>query len=208
MTRLLATRPTMTLAVVVMLVVSAACVAAAPILMPDSYSIVEHSVSESAAQGVEGAWLARTGLLLLGFAVLTLAGLAGRRWGKWGRAAHRSYGVAIIASAVFAHMPWEQAPFDRFEDTLHSLASFAVGLAFVVGVIAVAVMRGTTWSPARVYDLVALVASVVIPLVMFNLTGVAGLVQRVMFAIAYIWYGMEALRSAVAVDTMDLVDSR
>ena len=72
-------------AVIAVLVASAACVAIAPTLMPDSYSVLEHSVSESGAQGVPGAWLARTGFLLLGLAVLLEAQVVGTRWGPWGR---------------------------------------------------------------------------------------------------------------------------
>lgn len=191
-------------AVVTLLIASAGCVAAAPLLMPASYSIVKHSVSESAAQTVEGAWLARAGLLLLGFAVLVLAARGGHRWGLWGRVAHRGYGVAIIASAAFAHMPWETVRYDEFEDLLHSIASFAVGFAFVGGVITVSVRRGEAWSGARVFDVFVVAAGLIIPMVMFNVTGIAGLVQRLMFALAYVWYGIEAVRPAFAEEKSSL----
>ena len=75
--------------------------ALAPLLMPDTYSVRGHSVSESAAQGVEGAWLARLGFLLFGFAVLSLALDPGSTWGRWGRRAHAGFGVSMIAAAVF-----------------------------------------------------------------------------------------------------------
>lgn len=179
----------------VALAASLLCVALAPTLMTESYSIIEQSISESAAQGVQGAWLARAGLLLFGLGVLALAGAAGDRWGVWGRMAHRGFGVAIISSAVFAHMPWENLPYDQFEDLLHSIASFVVGLGFVMGVVFVGIAR---WRPAwwlRAFDGLAIVASVVIPIVMFTADGYAGLVQRLMFLIAYVWYGMEAWRT-------------
>lgn len=177
------------------LAASAVCVGLAPLLMPESYSIVEHSISESAAQRVEGVWLARAGLALLGLAVIVLASAAGSRWGLWGRVAHRAYGVAMIGTAVFAHMPWEDVPYDEFEDFLHSVASYAVGLTFVVGVIVVSTERLRGALRARAVDAVAILASIVIPMIMFNVTGVAGLVQRVMFAIAYVWYATEAWRA-------------
>jgi len=184
-----------------MLVAAVLCIAVAPSLMPDSYSIVEHSVSESAAQGVEGAWLARGGLLLFGFAVLALAGRGGNRWGRVGRIVHGAVGVSLIATAAFAHMPWENAPYDEFEDLLHSIASFGVGFAFTAGVVAVSVRRaGKAWR-ARVFDWVAVVAAVVIPMTMFSVAGVAGIVQRIMFGIAFLWYGGEALRSTKGLDT-------
>lgn len=182
-------------AALALLGVSAICVTLAPLLMPDSYSIVERSISESAAQRVEGVWLARTGLMLFGIAVLTLASGTGRRWGLWARVVHRGYGVAIISSAVYAHKPWEDVPYDEFEDTLHTIASFAVGLTFVVGVLLVSTARRQPSPQVRAFDGLAVVASVIIPMVMFNLTGYAGAVQRIMFVIAYLWYGMEAWRS-------------
>jgi len=185
--------------VLIVLAASLICVAVAPVLMPESYSIVEHSISESAAQRVDGVWLARAGLLLFGLGVLVLSGVANGRWRLWGRVAHRGYGVAIISTAVFAHMPWEEVAYDEFEDLLHSIASFVVGLSFVAGVIFVGMARRRPGPWVRAFDGVAVVASLVIPMIMFNLEGYAGLVQRLMFLIAYLWYGMEAWRSVVPV---------
>jgi hypothetical protein len=58
------------------LVASAIALGAAPLLMLPAYSWMQHTVSESAAQGVSGAWLVRLGFLLFGFPVLSLAALA------------------------------------------------------------------------------------------------------------------------------------
>ena len=179
--------------VLLLLVGSLVSVVVAPLVMPASYSIVEHSISESAAQGVEGAWLARLGLLMFGLAVLLLASIVGNRWGVWGRIAHRVWGVSMIGAAVFSHMPWLDTPYDAFEDTLHSIASFAVGMSFIVGVLLVTFRRGPGSGPVRVFDWIAIGIALVVPLIMFNLTDVAGVVQRVMFAVAYAWYGLEAL---------------
>jgi hypothetical protein len=184
--------------VVVVLALLAASVgglAIAPLLMPGSYSVIEHAVSESAAQGVPWAWVARLGFLLLGAAVLVTASLAGARWGIWGRAAHRVYGIAMILAAVFSNRPWQDVPFDPFEDLLHSIAASTMGVAFTLGVLVVALRRGREERGARLFDLCAIVAAVAIPTLMFSVPGIAGLVQRVMFAIGYAWYGMEALRS-------------
>lgn len=189
-------RRRMTAASLGLLAASVLCVILAPTLMPESYSIVEHSISESAAQRVEGVWLARAGLLLFGLAVLGLASSVGSRWGLWGRVAHRAYGVSIISSAVFAHMPWEDVPYDEFEDLLHSIASFAVGMSFVGGVVLVGLRRRRSPSWVRALDGIAVIASVVIPVIMFSVAGYAGLVQRMMFVVAYVWYGVEASGSA------------
>ncbi|MDH3262195.1 MAG: DUF998 domain-containing protein [Gemmatimonadota bacterium] len=196
-------RRQMVVAVVAMLMASAACVAIAPMLMPDSYSVVEHSISESAAQGVQDAWLARLGFLLLGFAVLTSASIAGERWGVWGRLVHRAYGVSMFGVAAFAHMPWEDVPYDAFEDFLHSVAAYGIGFFFTAGVLIVTFRREPGMRSARLFDWITIVAALVIPMMMFNITGIAGLVQRVLFGIGYLWYGMEAVRSGRTDDPVD-----
>lgn len=180
-------------AVVTLLGLSAIAVGLAPALMPDSYSIIELSVSESAAQGLEGAWLARMGFLLLGLGVLVCAQVAGHRWGLWGRAAHRLYGVAMLGAAAFSHKPFLDVPFDAFEDFLHSAAANAVGFGFTVGVILVSLRRGKGNSWARLFDWIAVGVAVVFTILMFNIEGIAGLVQRVMFAVGYLWYFAEAV---------------
>lgn len=180
--------------VLFLLAASLGCIALAPTLMPDSYSWVEHSISESAAQGVDGAWVARLGLLLFGSSVLVLVATSGQRWGLWARMAHGLYGVSIVGAAVFAHMPWEDVPYDETEDLLHSIASFGVGFGFIAGVVLVTIHRPAGAWVARIFDWVAIGAAVVITMVMFNNAAIAGMVQRLMFAIAYLWYGIEAVR--------------
>ncbi len=87
--------------------------AVAPVLMPESYSWVSHTTSESAAQGVEGAWLARLGFVLSGLAVLWLVGVSGRRWEGRARVLHGGFGVFMVATAAFSARSWETAvPFD------------------------------------------------------------------------------------------------
>jgi hypothetical protein len=53
--------------------------------MPESYDWIEHTTSESAAQGVEGAWLARLGFLSFGLAVLWLSTGIKQTWARGAR---------------------------------------------------------------------------------------------------------------------------
>jgi hypothetical protein len=183
------------LAVLFGLAASLACVGAAPFLMPDGYSWIEHSVSESAAQGLEDAWVARLGFLLLAFSVVVLAKAAALRWGRLGRLIHTIYGLCMVGVAAFSHLPWREVPGDRFEDLLHSIAAFGVGMAFIVGVLVVSARRPPQIIWGRVFDWAAVAAAVAISMAMTGLE-IDGLVQRVMFLIGYAWYGSEALRSA------------
>ncbi|PFG43162.1 uncharacterized protein DUF998 [Isoptericola jiangsuensis] len=179
--------------VVALLALSALCVALAPLAVPDTYDAVEHSVSESGGQGVPGAWVARSGFVLLGLAVLLEASRSARAWGPWGRGAHGIYGVGMIAVAIVSHRAWYPASWDAVEDSLHSVAATAVGFAFVVGVISVGVRRGPGAGPVRVLDTVAVVASVLLPLVMITWPSVEGAAQRTLFAVGYTWYAVEAV---------------
>jgi hypothetical protein len=185
-------------AVLIGLLLSTAALAAAPALMPASYTWVANTTSESAAQGVSGAWLARLGFVLFGLSVILLAAACVNRWGRWAVAFHASFGVFMITAAAFATRSWTGAPFDRTEDALHSAAATAMGFGYAIGVIttfARARRRGQPrpWWP----DAVAVASSVAVPMGMIALPDVDGVLQRVMFAIAYAWYASEAVRSLV-----------
>jgi hypothetical protein len=109
------------------------CLLLAPLPRPPDYSWISHTTSEAAAQGLQGAWLARLGSVLFGLAVIWLAMSAGRRWGRWGQ------------------------------------------------------------TRSRVFDVLAVAASIVIPISMGVWPEYAGVLQRLMFLIAYVWYASEAL---------------
>jgi len=186
---------TSSLVALAMLAASAIALFLAPLLMPSSYSWVVNTTSESAAQGVEGAWLARIGLALFGLAVLAIWRVVADRWGRGGRIALASFGVLMLVTAVFSVRPWgEGAVYNEFEDLIHSLAATVMGFAFALGVFAVAVKRSAVTMPRRALDALAVLSSIAIPLSMMQWPGQAGLLQRLMFGIAYGWFAMEAVR--------------
>lgn len=179
--------------IVIGLGVSAVLLGAAPALLPDSYNWILHTTSESAAQGVAGAWMARLGFLLFGLSVLWLARAASDRWGRWGTLALGLFGVMMVAAA-FSHKPWESGiPFDETEDLLHSITATVMGFAFALGVVAVGIRRPIPAGWHRVLDSIALVAAMAIPLAMSQSASHAGVLQRLMFLTAYGWYTAEAL---------------
>ena len=174
-----------------------AALAVAPAFMPAGYDWVRNTTSESAAQGLAGAWVARLGFVAFGLAVLWLAAGAARSWGRGVVWMHTAFGVCMVGTAAFSHMPWwEGAAFDPVEDLLHSVTATAMGFAFVFGVLLRLAQR---WFGAAalgrrgvVLDVVAVAAASVIPLIMVFQADVAGLVQRLMFAVAYVWYAAAA----------------
>jgi hypothetical protein len=177
------------------LVASIAALAAAPLLMPSGYSAMSNTISESAAQNLAGAWLARLGFLLFGLSVLGVVSLRAASWGAVGTGMHWAFGAFMVAVAAFSHRNPFGMPSDGTEDLLHSVAATAMGFAFAFGIIAVQVhARRLGGSPSWIYDAFAVAASVLIPLTMIGSPGIAGLVQRGMFAVSYVWYARQALR--------------
>lgn len=189
-------RPSGPVVTLVGLATSAAALTAAPALMPRGYSWVSQTTSESAAQGVEGAWLARTGFVLFGLSVILLASLRRQRWGTGATALHAGFGALLVAAAAFAHRPWMAGEdVDRVEDVLHSIAATSMGFAFVSGVVLTALRRSRDDLWPRAFDLMAVAASVAIPLGMTAGPDVDGVLQRLMFGVAYAWYAAEAVRA-------------
>lgn len=176
------------------LVLAAAAMMLAPLVLPETYSWISHTTSEAAAQGVDGAWLTRTGFLLFAFAVLTLAVVASGYWTFVARCLHGAFAVSMVAVATYAHKPWEPGiPFDSTEDLLHSIGATLVGFAFAFGVVAVLLgrARGQHW--LKLLDVVAIAASILIPLGMLAWESHTGLLQRTMFGVAMIWYAIAAI---------------
>lgn len=180
-------------AVLTLLVASAVALALAPSVLDRSYSWVEHTTSEAGGQGVDGAWLARLGFLLFGLAVIWLAHARAGLWRQPATALHVAFGTCLLGVAAFSLRSWQDgALFDCTEDLLHSVLATAMGFAFALGVASVA-WRGDRRRRRRPFDVVAIAASVIVPLAMTAWPDAAGALQRLMFAVAYLWYGREAL---------------
>jgi hypothetical protein len=93
--------------------------------------------------------------------------------------------------------PWpllQDAPFDLIEDSLHSFTWTAMGFALALGALARLVQRSKQQESGRTFDTAALLAATAIPLSMIALPDIDGLLQRVMFLVAYLWCTREALR--------------
>ena len=181
-----------------LIIVSVVALLLAPLLMPSSYDWIRHTTSESGAQGIAGAWLARLGFVLYGMAVLLLVSVK-KAWGAASRFIHSLFGLGMIGNAIFSSQTWlSELPFDAMEDTLHSWMSGLVGTAFTVGVLVVFFQRNRSDGLAKLFDMVAVLVSVVVTLIMFSdVEGIAGFVQRVMFAVSYLWYTKEVVTTKV-----------
>jgi hypothetical protein len=182
-----------TAAILSLLLLSAAALLTAPWLMPPGYSWLTHTTSESAAQALEGAWLARLGFILFGLAVVWLASFKVPVWARTAVWFHLAFGVCMVGTAAFSHAPWlEGIPFDPVEDFLHSLTATVMGFAFAFGVVVRFLQREKRDRVGRLLDVTAVAAATILPILMATQPEIIGLLQRTMFSIAYIWYGREA----------------
>ena len=162
--------------------------------MPEGYSWLSHAISESAAQGLEWAWVTRSGFLLFGFSVIWLSICSRRHWGRAAYYFHMLFGLFMVATAAYSHKHWLiSKPYDEIEDLLHSVTATGMGFAFALGVLARLFERQGNQRGRKFLDFIAIIASFLLPLLGLQLSALAGVLQRVMFVIAYIWYGNESL---------------
>ena len=148
------------------------------------YDSLRHTTSHLAGQGMPAAWIMRAGFLLYGLAVVTVARHAGGP--AAGRLALAAFGAGFWAVTVWpACAPLPGMACDPGADALHSAFAGAMGLAY-----ACAVALALFGPQGRARDTVgwlALVSSVAIPLAMLSLPDLAGLLQRIMFALSAVW---------------------
>lgn len=178
---------------VTLIVASAVGVVLAPQVLDASYSPVANSISESAAQLTGGAWLARFALAFAGLGVLTTVQVKARRWPATTTIAYGLFGAFWILTAVFSMRSWiAGAPFEPVEDALHSFFASAMAVV-VVGALARAATSWKGRSRVAVLALVWASASTLLPLAGLLWPDVAGLFQRAMFLVAYVYFAFEAV---------------
>lgn len=177
-----------------LLLASCLCLAVAPALMPEPYSLVKQAISDTAAQGVVHAWVARLGFVLSALAILLLAGSRARSWGLWGRSAHRVYAILVVGLAAFSQKPWTGSSFDEFENLAHSILAPVAGVVFAAGVALVSLRRVPKDRVGRTFDGFTIVAMILLPIIMLGASGLDGAAQRTAVAIGYLWYASEILR--------------
>ncbi len=157
--------------------------------MPEGYSWVTHTTSQSAAQGVEAAWIARLGFLSFGLGVIWVTAERRVAWRRWASVFHAGFGAFMVATAVFSTRSWDAAmPYNPVEDAIHSATATLVGFCFAFGVLALLLRRRKEQFAVRWFDLFALSATVALPAAMTLLPQFAGVFQRLMFLVAYVWY--------------------
>lgn len=180
--------------IVVLLAGSASFVYLAPLAMPEGYAWLSNAISESAAQGQLNAWIARFGFLLFGLAVLWLTLYRRTIWARGVYWMQLAFALFMLGTAAFSHKPWlAGAPVDSTEDLLHSITATGMGFAFALGVVVRFMQRSKSEVMPRVYDVIAILAATALTPIGGLQPSIAGLLQRMMFGVAYVWFAHEAL---------------
>lgn len=177
----------------ILIALSVNLIAIAPLLLGPDYDPVRHSISESAAQQTPMAWAARLGLFLSGLGVLAAVIVRARSWGIAATIAMTLFGLFWSATAVFSTRSWiTMQPFDELEDALHSVLATSMAV-IVVGAIALQFVQPPLSTARRLGAGCLLLASSLMPLAAVLLPETAGVWQRIMFAVAYAWFGAELI---------------
>ncbi len=163
-----------------------------PFFSPPEFSWVQHSTSEQAGQHMPGAWIMRVGFFAYGSGAM-IAALCDWRNRTWVRGALVIFGAGLIATGIWSNASiLPEVVSDMDEDRLHSIASGVVGTAFAAACAArLFAPRGDRrdW-----LSWLGLVVAVVIPLAMTELPEFRGLLQRIMFALSFVFVGREFAR--------------
>lgn len=173
-----------------LLLLSVSMLALAPLVIPDTYSPIEHTISESGGQGVPGAWMARSGVVLAACAVMIMASQAGPIWSRTAKRWIWVYSVALVMLAVFPESPWHGGSHQATVATMHSVAGVVAAISFIMAVVAVS-QSSRRRLPARIYDGLLVSAVILIPQLML-LWPVDGILQRGMVALGYGWLFLES----------------
>jgi len=182
------------------LILSLSMLVLAPLFVSDSYSIIEHTLSESGAQGIEGAWVFRTGVALAALSVLVMSLSAQQTWTSAAIRWLRMYAVALLMLTMFPEAPLDGGAHDETVAMLHTAFAVVGAVSFILGVVTVSGTRPRQAIRARVFDWLVVAAVALLPQIMV-LVRVDGLLQRIMVAFGYVWLLAESSRIAGPVPT-------
>ncbi len=157
-----------------------------PAFSPNNFNWIEHTTSQQAGQLVAGAWIMRLGFVGFGLGILFDA-TSRLRAAEWQNSLFWFFGLSMVLVAVFSHRPIDASlAYDMSDDWLHSLFATAMGFAFGFGV-AWRMYHMRSRLPL-ILSAVAAAASIILPLAMWQLPNYAGLLQRLMFLISFVWF--------------------
>lgn len=156
-----------------------------PFFSVDEYSILKNTTSHLGAQGAPNAWMMNVVFVSLGLAAI-IDGW--RRLSKYWlhKVVLVIFGISLVLTAFFQHAPIVQGiPFSEFEDNLHSKFATITGFSFTFFAIASAFIEST--GTRRIIAAGVGILAMVLSFLIFNVTGLAGVWQRIIFIVTFAW---------------------
>lgn len=173
---------------VVLVLVAGGLFIVAPLLMPEGYSWIRNSISESGAQQVTGAWATRLGFLCFGLGAMLISITRTPQWGAVASWFMAIFAFLMLTVAAFSTRSWQpEASYDAWESILHSISASAMGFAYGIGTFLIALTGSSQSLCLRVFGFVATASSIVCPVLAAMDPSLGGVYQRIMFAIAIAW---------------------
>lgn len=160
-----------------------------PLLSHPDYSSISHSTSALAGQKMPNAWIMRAGLGGYG-AATAFAALVTVTRAPAVKIALALFGAGLIGTAIWPHLPIDPAlGSDLHLDRLHSWAANLTGFAFAVACLSRLAQAGFPRADHLAWA--GMAASVAIPQAMSVFPGVEGALQRLMFAVSFLFVARE-----------------
>jgi Protein of unknown function (DUF998) len=156
-----------------------------PIFSHPAYGSIRHSTSELAGTNMPNAWIMRTGFAAFGGGT-AISALSMIRRNPLRSLALLVFGLSMVAAAIWPHDPiLPELGSNAADDRAHSIAASTAGMTFTVAVLADLAQQRFPRHDRLGW--LALAASLLLPPLMLALPATAGLWQRLMFGISFLW---------------------
>lgn len=163
-----------------------------PYFSDPQYDWVQHTTSQLGGQTMPKAWIMNLGFVAYGCGIIVNSAFNWQR-AKLINLAAIGFGVGLIGSAVWSAQPIPPLPpINAVEDQFHSFFSTFVGFGFAATTTAAIFGPGGRLKDPLSW--IGLLASVAIPTLMFAFPLWDGALQRVMFAISFVWFWRQSGR--------------
>lgn len=148
----------------------------------DGYSLLSNTTSHLGAQGSPHAWVMNLVFLGMGATAIWITYATRIRYDQ---VIGGVFGGSLMVTAVFRHAPLMAGkPADVLQDQLHSIVASATGLSFILLAMGHGVMSA---GRQRTGGFALAAFATLISVCMAAFPSIAGLLQRVLFVVAFGW---------------------
>jgi lysylphosphatidylglycerol synthetase-like protein (DUF2156 family) len=164
------------------ILIFAATILLGPFYTVEGYSVIANTVSELGAQRTPNNLVAIIGFVAFGLGIA----IEWLRHRSWVTAPFLLFGIFITAAGLLPHKPIDpEILYNVLVHRLHSVMASASGIAVTLGFLFQGVRESTT--KMRIYDFYMAGICLTLPMAMFAMPELQGLIQRLMYFQVFIW---------------------